>query len=152
MKSNSRFSYRQPKGKPKLIINYFLGSTLISMLSLITLLGSNLQFRRHLSQNLSKVIIADIPLPIYLEVMTDAEAVFTFMTANRVGLRNRLKELNIETKIFSLYRPYFPNEIELEKYFDQKFYNYTGYANHREYKISEDGNLIPITKAQNPKY
>ena len=122
MKSNSRFSHRQQKQKQKLIISYFVGSALISIVTLFIVLGSNLQFRKNLSQNLSQIIIAGIPLPIYLDVMTDAEAAFAFITGNRVAFRNRLKELNVEAKISALYRPYFTNEIELEKYIDQRFY------------------------------
>ncbi len=76
--------------------------------------------------------------------------VFAFITGNRVAFRNRLKELNVEAKIRALYRPYFSNEIELERYIDQQFYDYTGYANRSEYEISEDGDLIRKMKPQNP--
>jgi len=135
----------QHKKKRKLIIIYLIGNSLIGLIVLVMILVNNSQFREYCSI----IAISGIPLPLYLDVITDPQASFYFVTGNKFGFRNRLRELNIEAKMRYLYRPYFSNEIELENYIDQIFYNLTGYANRGEYFIGDDKHLI--RKIETPK-
>ncbi len=142
MKSANSYRHNQQQNKKrKLITTYFL-ITIIILLSFGIIFGSNAQFRFNFLANFREFMIAGIPLPIYLEVITDAEAVFAVITGDGNTFRNRLQDLGIENKIRTLYRPYFADEIELENYIDQIFYDSTGYANSSEYNVNQQNKYM----------
>lgn len=87
-------------------------------------------------------VIGGIPAPIMFDVISDIDTLAILLWGNNVDFRTRLKETGIEAKIKNYYRPYFANEIELEKHIDQLFYNASGYYNLDEYTVSEEGDLI----------
>lgn len=151
MRPKSRFNYQQKQKKRKLIITYFIISFIISFIGLSAIFVKNLHSRHHLIHNFNQPVIGGIPLILYLDVIIDPKAVFSMITGNKIAFRNRLKELNIEDKMRALYRPYFNDEIELERYIDQIFYDSSGYANGSEYLVTEDGDLIKKIKPQPQK-
>lgn len=145
MKYRSDLNNNQQKKKRKLIISYLIGNILVGLIILVIMLVNNFQFRESISQ----IMIGGIPLPLYLDIITDPQASLYFVTGNKFGFRNRLRELNIQAKMMYLYRPYFSSDIELENYIDQMFYKLTGYANRSEYFVGDDGDLI--RKIEPPK-
>ena len=146
MKDNIHFQKYSNKTKRKrLIFTYFLGNTFMIVIILIFISGNN-RFLSNFRQQFSQMIMAGIPIHLYLDVITDAEAVIALVTTDQMSFRNRLKELDIDTKIKNRYRSQFSNEVELEKHIDQIFYRYTGYANQKEYIVDQNGDLNLINK------
>lgn len=130
----------QKKLKKTIITTYLISCVSISLL-IVIFMGKSFNFIDY-NKQFNELRIGGIPSAIILDVFSDSEALNAFFFGDRMALRSRLKELNIDKKMMELYRPYFSNEIELERYVDQIFYNDTGYANPKEYSIDKKGNLI----------
>ncbi len=123
------YRHQKRNNKKLIIITYFV--TLIIILSGTILLTNS---------SLNTLTIGGIPFPIVKEFLTDFKAMFAYVTGNKVGLHDRLKEIGIEEKIKDYYRSSFQSEAELDQYIHQIFYEKTGYIG-KHYKVNKGGDL-----------
>lgn len=155
--SHSRHKANQKSLKKRIILTYLISILSLSFITFMYL-GKGFNFLGY-NKHFNQWMIGGIPSAIIFDVISDPEAVSHFLLGDRQSLRSRLKQLGVDQKMINLYRPYFSNEIELERYVDQIFYNDSGYANSQEYKVDQKGNLIrkkeppkseaPVTPTQN---
>jgi hypothetical protein len=141
------------KSKRRIMIIYLvIILTIGSMFFVKTINFSSLKISK---DQLNEWVIGGIPAPIMLDVVSDGKTLAVFLWGRRYDLRNRLKETGIDVKIKNYYRPYFKNEIELETYIDQIFYDSSGYYNMDEYTVNDQGDLIrkedPNTLQEQPQ-
>lgn len=81
--------------------------------------------------------ISGVPVLIILKVLGDGTARITFLKSNKREFHDRLQELGIEEKIKAFYRPKIHDEVKLDQYIHQLFYDGTGYVGDAYYVNSQ---------------
>ncbi len=107
---------------------------LISLLLMALLIGGFL----FLSGNPT---IAGVPSSIIFKFLGDSKAVAAFFSQDRQMLHDQLQKIGIEEDIKNYYRPKIADEIELDRYIHQLFYNLTGYIG-LNYDLNEQKELV----------
>jgi hypothetical protein len=77
---------------------------------------------------------------VILTFLQDQPARTAYFQNDDQALHDRLDALGIEEQIKAYYRPQIPDEIKLDQYIHQVFYNRTGYVGN-EYQVNEQGTL-----------
>jgi len=88
-----------------------------------------------------QLLIGGVPSSIILTFLQDQPALTAYFEKDNQALHDRLNELGIEEQIKAYYRPQISDEVKLDQYIHQVFYNRTGYVG-EEYKVNEQGTLI----------
>lgn len=88
-----------------------------------------------------QLLIGGVPSSVILTFLQDQPALTAYFQNDDEALHDRLNELGIEEQIKAYYRPQIPDEVELDQYIHQVFYNRTGYVG-KEYQVNEQGILI----------
>lgn len=88
-----------------------------------------------------QMLIGGVPSSVILTFLQDPPALTAYFQNDDEALHDRLNELGIEEQIKAYYRPQIPDEVELDQYIHQVFYNRTGYVG-KEYQLNEQGSLI----------
>lgn len=87
------------------------------------------------------VTLSGVPASIIFNFLQDPPAITAFLTQDKQMLHDRLKQLNVETAIKAYYRPQISDEIELDRYIHQLFYDQTGYVG-KKYRLTPDKKLV----------
>jgi|GEM_PF-1513619 len=87
------------------------------------------------------VTLGGLPSSVVVKFMTDPPALTAFFAGNNKGLHARLEKIGIEEDIKEYYRPQIPDEIELDRYIHQLFYNLSGYVGYN-YNLDENRKLV----------
>jgi len=88
-----------------------------------------------------QLLIGGVPSSIILTFLQDQPALTAYFEKDNQALHDRLNELGIEEQIKAYYRPQISDEVKLDQYIHQVFYNRTGYVG-EEYQVNEQGTLI----------
>ncbi len=86
------------------------------------------------------LLIGGVPSSVILTFLQDKPALTAYFQSDNQALHDRLNELGVEEQIKDYYRPQIPDEVELDQYIHQVFYNRTGYVG-KEYRVNEQGTL-----------
>jgi hypothetical protein len=108
-----------------------MGSLVLASLAILSVVG--FLFRESLT-------FREVPLSILLKAMEDRTALLALLTGRKRLLHWRLGELGVEEEIKAFYRPKIRNEIELDRYIHQIFYDNTGYIG-ESYFVDAQGKL-----------
>ncbi len=87
-----------------------------------------------------QLLIGDVPSSVILTFLQDQPALTAYFQGNKQALHDRLNEIGIEEQIKAYYRPQIPDEVKLDQYIHQVFYNRTGYVG-KQYRVNEQGTL-----------
>jgi hypothetical protein len=87
-----------------------------------------------------QLLIGGVPSSVILTFLQDQPARTAYFQNDDQALHDRLDALGIEEQIKAYYRPQIPDEIKLDQYIHQVFYNRTGYVGN-EYQVNEQGTL-----------
>lgn len=87
------------------------------------------------------ITIGGIPASVLGQFLQDPAAITAWIERDRQTLHDRLKDLNVEENIKSYYRSEIPNEVELDWYIHQLFYDWTGYVG-ENYEVTPQGKLV----------
>jgi len=71
--------------------------------------------------------IGGVPSSIIFKFLSNSEAVAVFFSHDKQRLHDQLQKIGIEEDIKDYYRAEIVDEIELDRYIHQLFYNLTGY-------------------------
>lgn len=72
--------------------------------------------------------IAGVPGPLIVKAFTDKTALRYFLVGNKRAFHDRLEQMGLKAEIKAFYRPQIHDEIKLDQYIHQIFYNDTGYV------------------------
>lgn len=124
---------RVNKGKP---------ITGLVVLTLIVLpLLASLQMFLQLSVVNGQLVVGGIPFSIVATFLQDDRARTAYLHRNRHLLHDRLETLGVEEQIKAFYRPQISDELALDQYIHQIFYDRTGYVG-LNYRVNSDGVLV----------
>ncbi|MCY7282554.1 MAG: hypothetical protein LH679_03755, partial [Cyanobacteria bacterium CAN_BIN43] len=84
--------------------------------------------------------IGGVPSSVILTFLQDKPALTAYFQGDKQALHDRLNEIGIEEQVKAFYRPQIPDEVKLDQYIHQIFYNRTGYVG-KEYQVNEQGTL-----------
>jgi hypothetical protein len=87
-----------------------------------------------------QLLIGGVPSSVILTFLQDRPALTAYFQHDKQALHDRLEELGIEEQIKDYYRPQISDEVELDQYIHQVFYNRTGYVG-KQYQVNEQGTL-----------
>jgi hypothetical protein len=87
-----------------------------------------------------QLLIGGVPSSVILTFLQDRPALTAYFQNDKQALHDRLEELGIEERIKDYYRPQISDEVKLDQYIHQVFYNRTGYVG-RQYQVNEQGIL-----------
>ena len=87
-----------------------------------------------------QLLIGGVPSSVILTFLQDQPALTAYFQGNKQALHDRLNEIGIEEQIKAYYRPQIPDEVKLDQYIHQVFYNRTGYVG-KQYQVNEQGTL-----------
>lgn len=87
-----------------------------------------------------QLLIGGVPSSVILTFLQDQPALTAYFQGDNQALHDRLNALGIEEQIKAYYRPQIPDEVKLDQYIHQVFYNRTGYVG-KEYQVNEQGTL-----------
>jgi hypothetical protein len=87
-----------------------------------------------------QLLIGGVPSSVILTFLQDRPALTAYFQNDKQALHDRLNEIGIEEQIKDYYRPQIPDEVELDQYIHQVFYNRTGYVG-KQYQVNEQGTL-----------
>jgi hypothetical protein len=90
--------------------------------------------------------IQGISVSIITQFLLDDQARTAYFAKDGPALHGRLHQLGVEMKIKAFYRPQIQDEVELDRYIHQLFYDSTGYVG-KSYKVV-DGRLILLTTGE----
>lgn len=110
---------------------------LISSALGLALLSSQLP----LSKMLDTITIGGIPSSIVMEFLQDETARQAYWNKDKQALHDRLQVLGVEEQMKAYYRPKIPDELKLDQYIHQIFYDRTGYVG-QGYTLNAQGKLI----------
>ncbi|GAB4381895.1 MAG: hypothetical protein Kow00121_41310 [Elainellaceae cyanobacterium] len=88
-----------------------------------------------------EIVVGDVPLSIVALFLQDETARTAYLQGDRQQLHARLQTLGVEERIKAFYRPQFQDEIELDRYIHQIFYDRTGYVG-LNYRVDANGQLV----------
>lgn len=81
--------------------------------------------------------IAGVPVPLMIEAFKDETARNYFLIGNKRAFHDRLEQIGIKAEIKAFYRPKIHDEVKLDQYIHQIFYNDTGYVGDAYYVNSQ---------------
>ena len=87
------------------------------------------------------VTLAGVPASVVVKFIQDPTAVKTVFLGNNTELHDRLESIGIEEEIKNYYRAQIIDEMELDRYIHQIFYNWTGYIGYN-YQLDTSGQLV----------
>ena len=87
-----------------------------------------------------QLLIGGVPSSVILTFLQDKPALTAYFQGDKQALHDRLNEIGIEEQVKAFYRPQIPDEVKLDQYIHQIFYNRTGYVG-KEYQVNEQGTL-----------
>jgi hypothetical protein len=82
-----------------------------------------------------------VPVSIILEFIEDESARQAYFAGNKVALHERLQQLGAEEQIKAFYRPQIRDEVKLDQYIHQIFYEVSGYVG-KAYRVDSRGILV----------
>ncbi len=85
--------------------------------------------------------VQGVPIPIIVTFLTDQPARDAYFSGDSKALHDRLEKLGIEAKIKAFYRPQIRDEVKLDQYVHQIFYDATGYVG-KAYRLNDQGVLV----------
>jgi len=88
-----------------------------------------------------QLLIGGVPSSVILTFLQDKPALTAYFKRDKQALHDRLNEIGVEEQVKAYYRPQIPDEVKLDQYIHQVFYNRTGYVG-KEYQVNEQGTLI----------
>jgi hypothetical protein len=88
-----------------------------------------------------QLVVGGVPSSIILTFLQDKPALKAYLRGDSVALHDRLQELNVEARIKDYYRPEIPDEVALDRYIHQIFYDRTGYVG-QAYWVNSQGQLM----------
>lgn len=88
-----------------------------------------------------QLLIGGIPSSVIMTFLQDRPALTAYFHRDNQALHDRLNAIGIEEQIKAYYRPQIPDEVKLDQYIHQVFYNRTGYVG-RDYQVNGQGTLI----------
>lgn len=94
--------------------------------------------------------IQGVPVSVILQFLRDDTARNAYFSGDKQQLHDRLDLIGIEEKVKAFYRPQIQDEVELDKYIHQLFYNSTGYVG-KAYDVNAQGILVS-KKVQDPVF
>ncbi|MBV9386326.1 MAG: hypothetical protein JOZ78_07855 [Chroococcidiopsidaceae cyanobacterium CP_BM_ER_R8_30] len=83
------------------------------------------------------VTLAGVPIPLIIKAFSDTTAVKYFILGDKRAFHDRLEQMGLKEEIKAFYRPEIHNEIKLDQYIHQIFYNDTGYVGDAYYVNSQ---------------
>jgi len=89
--------------------------------------------------------IAGIPASILVKFLRNPPALSAFFTANRQKFHDQLQKIGIEDDVKDFYRNDISDEIELDRYIHQLFFNLTGYVGYN-YDLS-GGKILTLKQS-----
>lgn len=90
---------------------------------------------------LDTVTIGGIPSSIVLEFLQDETARQAYWNKDRQALHDRLQARGVEEQMKAHYRPQIPDEVKLDQYIHQIFYDRSGYVG-EAYTVNSEGKLV----------
>ncbi|MBV8886215.1 MAG: hypothetical protein JO235_19785 [Chroococcidiopsidaceae cyanobacterium CP_BM_RX_35] len=81
--------------------------------------------------------LAGVPVPLIIKAFSDKTAVTYFLIGNKRAFHDRLEQMGLKAEIKAFYRPQIHDEIKLDQYIHQIFYNDTGYVGDAYYVNSQ---------------
>ncbi|TVQ43261.1 MAG: hypothetical protein EA365_12945 [Gloeocapsa sp. DLM2.Bin57] len=87
------------------------------------------------------ITLGGVPASVLGIFLKDPTSITAFVVRDNKHLHSRLQELKVEKVMKAYYRPQIPDEIILDQYIHQIFYNWTGYIG-ANYEVTPDGKLI----------
>lgn len=82
--------------------------------------------------------LGGVPASVFTKFIQDPVAITAFVNRDRPRLHDRLQELEIEKMMKNYYRPQISDEIALDWYIHQIFYDWTGYVGNNYYVNAQD--------------
>jgi hypothetical protein len=101
-------------------------------------------------KNSQSLTVKGVPVPVLVKFLSDPSALNLYFSGNKVGLHNRLQQLGVEEDIKAFYRPKIQDELQLDQYIHQVFYNLSGYVG-AAYYVNPQGLLI-LKSAPEPEF
>jgi hypothetical protein len=92
-------------------------------------------------QWLEPITIAKVPVPILLKFLGDKPARDAYFQKDKRALHDRLVALGVEEEIKAFYRSQIRDEVELDRYIHQIFYERSGYIG-EAYTVNAEGILV----------
>jgi hypothetical protein len=87
-----------------------------------------------------QMLIGGVPSSVILTFLRDRPALNAYFQNDDQRLHDRLNELGVEEQIKAYYRPQISDEVKLDQFIHQVFYDRTGYVG-EAYEVSEPGTL-----------
>ena len=87
------------------------------------------------------ITLGGIPASVFGIFIKDPAAVTAFLVRDNKQLHSRLQQLEVEKTIKAYYRPKIRDEIALDYYIHQIFFDWTGYIGNN-YQVTPEGKLI----------
>jgi hypothetical protein len=91
--------------------------------------------------NQDSLTFRGVPVSIILEFIEDESARQAYFAGNKVALHERLQQLGAEEQIKAFYRPKIRDEVKLDQYIHQIFYEVSGYVG-KAYRVDSRGVLV----------
>lgn len=135
----TNFSLRNPLKKQRLDRKPIPVLVMLSLIMLPVLVS--LQIGLKLSVTKGHLVVGGIPVSIISTFVQDDLARNAYLARDRKTLHDRLQALGVEEQIKAFYRPQIPDDIELDQYIHQIFYDRTGYVG-LNYWVNSDGVLV----------
>ncbi len=88
----------------------------------------------------NSAMISGVPVSIIVDFLADETARNAYFKRDRRGLHDRLQAMGVEEEIKAFYRPKIRDEVKLDQYIHQIFYNNVGYVGDRYY-VNSQGTL-----------
>lgn len=128
--------YIYPKSLARKSVPYLAASVLI----VLPLLAS-LQMVLKLSFLNGQLVVGGIPASIITTFLEDDVSRNAYLRGDRRLLHDRLQALGVEEEIKDFYRSQIPDNVELDRYIHQIFYDRTGYVG-ENYWVTSEGRLV----------
>ena len=81
--------------------------------------------------------VGGVPVPLIIKAFNDETARNYFLIGNKRAFHDRLERIGIKEEIKAFYRPQIHDEIKLDQYIHQIFYNDTGFVGDAYYLNSQ---------------
>ena len=82
-----------------------------------------------------------VPMSIVISFLQDETARDAYFQGDKQKLHARLEDMGIEERIKAFYRPQISDEVNLDQYIHQIFYDRTGYVG-KAYRVNSQGVLV----------
>jgi hypothetical protein len=136
IEQSKRSRHQEKSSQPLISLGRIMRSIIVICLGLVTIWFFS-----------GQLLIGGVPSSVILTFLQDKPALTAYFQQDKKALHDRLNEIGVEEQIKAYYRPQIPDEVKLDQYIHQVFYDRTGYVGN-EYQVNEQGTL---TLKQRPK-